>query len=143
MNFTCLGDNVNLASRLEGANKAYGTFIMVSEPVRKKLNPYLFSTRFLDFLAVKGKNEPVLVYEVRGWANEESPMWLDIAGKIYQEGIDKYLAREWDDAIIKFSEVLSLFPDDAPSKVYIERCNHFKRYPPEENWDGRFVLKTK
>jgi adenylate cyclase len=143
MNFTCLGDNVNLASRLEGANKAYGTFIMISEPVKKQLNPYLFSTRFLDFLAVKGKNEPVLVYEVRGWRNEESPMWLDIAGKIYQEGIDKYLAREWDNAIIKFNEVLSLFPDDAPSKVYIERCNHFKRYPPEKDWDGRFVLKTK
>ncbi len=116
---------------------------MISAPVKKPINPYLFSTRFLDFLAVKGKNEPVLVYEVRGWRNEESPMWLDIAGKIYQEGIDKYLAREWDNAIIKFNEVLSLLPDDAPSNVYIERCNHFKRYPPEKDWDGRFVLKTK
>ncbi|MBQ2593375.1 MAG: hypothetical protein II567_08875, partial [Candidatus Riflebacteria bacterium] len=143
MNFTCLGDNVNLASRLEGANKAYGTFIMISEPVKKQLNPYLFSTRFLDFLAVKGKNEPVLVYEVRGWQNEETQVWKDKAGNLYQQGIDKYLAREWDKAIESFEEVLKLVPDDAPSKVYIERCKHFKQEPPEENWDGRFVLKTK
>ena len=143
MNFTCLGDNVNLASRLEGANKAYGTFIMISESVKKQLNPYLFSTRFLDFLAVKGKNEPVLVYEVRGWLNEETEIWKEKAGKIYQQGIDKYLAREWDNAIQLFREVLSLVPDDSPSKVYIERCEHFKQEPPDENWDGRFVLKTK
>ncbi len=143
MNFTCLGDNVNLASRLEGANKAYGTFIMISEPVKKQLNPYLFSTRFLDFLAVKGKNEPVLVYEVRGWQNEETQVWKDKAGNLYQQGIDKYLAREWDKAIESFEEVLKLVPDDAPSKVYIERCKHFKQEPPEENWDGRFILKTK
>ena len=143
MNFTCLGDNVNLASRLEGANKAYGTFIMISESVKNQLNPYLFSTRFLDFLAVKGKNEPVLVYEVRGWLNEETPIWKEKAGKIYQEGINKYLARDWDNAISLFEEVLKLVPDDSPSKVYIERCQHFKQSPPEENWDGRFVLKTK
>ncbi|MBP5470196.1 MAG: hypothetical protein J6Z11_13230 [Candidatus Riflebacteria bacterium] len=143
MNFTCLGDNVNLASRLEGANKAYGTFIMISESVKKQLNPYLFSTRFLDFLAVKGKNEPVLVYEVRGWLNEENEIWKEKAGNIYQQGIDKYLAREWDNAIALFEEVLSLVPEDAPSKVYIERCQHFKQSPPEANWDGRFVLKTK
>ena len=143
MNFTCLGDNVNLASRLEGANKAYGTFIMISESVKKQLNPYLFSIRFLDFLAVKGKNEPVLVYEVRGWLNEETEVWREKAGKIYQEGIDKYLAREWDNAISLFEEVLKLVPDDSPSKVYIERCEHFKQSPPEANWDGRFILKTK
>ena len=143
MNFTCLGDNVNLASRLEGANKAYGTFIMISEPVKKQLNPYLFSTRFLDFLAVKGKNEPVLVYEVRGWQNEETQVWKEKAGELYHQGIDKYLAREWDKAIESFEEVLKLVPDDAPSKVYIERCKHFKQEPPEANWDGRFILKTK
>lgn len=143
MNFTCLGDNVNLASRLEGANKAYGTFIMISESVKKQLNPYLFSIRFLDFLAVKGKNEPVLVYEVRGWLNEENDVWKEKAGKIYQQGIDKYLAREWENAISLFNEVLKLVPDDAPSKVYIDRCEHFKQSPPEDNWDGRFVLKTK
>ncbi|MBR4328900.1 MAG: adenylate/guanylate cyclase domain-containing protein, partial [Candidatus Riflebacteria bacterium] len=143
MNFTCLGDNVNLASRLEGANKAYGTFIMISEPVKKQLNPYLFSTRFLDFLAVKGKNEPVLVYEVRGWQNEETQVWKEKAGELYQNGIDKYLAREWNKAIELFEEVLKLVPDDAPSKVYIDRCKHFKQEPPEENWDGRFILKTK
>ncbi len=143
MNFTCLGDNVNLASRLEGANKAYGTFIMISESVKKQLNPYLFSTRFLDFLAVKGKNEPVLVYEVRGFIEDESEVWLDKAGKLYEQGIKEYLAREWDKAIDLFEEVLNLIPDDSPSKVYIERCQHFKLVPPEKNWDGRFILKTK
>lgn len=143
MNFTCLGDNVNLASRLEGANKAYGTFIMITEAVKKQLNPYLFSTRFLDFLAVKGKDQPVLVYEVRGWINEESSVWKEKAGNIYQQAIDKYLAREWDNAIALFKQVIELMGEDAPSEVYIGRCNHFKEEPPEANWDGRYILKTK
>lgn len=143
MNFTCLGDNVNLASRLEGANKAYGTFIMISQSVKEKLKPNLFSIRFLDFLAVKGKNEPVLVYEVRCWLDEETDIWKDKAGSIYHKGIDKYLTREWDESISLFEQVLKLVPDDAPSKVYIDRCKHFKLEPPEKNWDGRFILKTK
>ena len=143
MNFTCLGDNVNLASRLEGANKAYGTFIMITEAVKKQLNPYLFSTRFLDFLAVKGKDQPVLVYEVRGWINEESSVWKEKAGNLYQQAIDKYLAREWDNSIALFKQVIELMGEDAPSEVYIGRCNHFKEEPPEANWDGRYILKTK
>ncbi len=143
MNFTCLGDNVNLASRLEGANKAYGTFIMITENVKKQLNPYLFSTRFLDFLAVKGKDQPVLVYEVRGWINEESSIWKEKAGNLYQQAIDKYLAREWDNSIALFKQVIELMGEDAPSEVYIGRCNHFKEEPPEANWDGRYILKTK
>lgn len=143
MNFTCLGDSVNLASRLEGANKAYNTFIMVAESVKKQLNPYLFSTRFLDFLAVKGKDKPVLVYEVRGWVKEETDVWKNKASVLYQHGIDSYLAREWDKSRSLFEEVLKLIPEDGPSKVYIERCLEFKVNPPPEKWDGRYILKTK
>lgn len=143
MNFTCLGDNVNLASRLEGANKAYGTFIMITEAVKQQLNPEQFSLRFLDFLAVKGKDQPVLVYEVRGFMSEEKEIWKEKAGKIYSNGIEKYLARQWDEAIDLFNQVLEIIPNDGPSKVYIERCVLFKQTPPPEKWDGRFVLKTK
>lgn len=143
MNFTCLGDNVNLASRLEGANKTYGTSIMVSESVKKQLNPYLFSTRFLDFLAVKGKDQPVSVYEVRGWIKDEKEIWKSTASNLYQEGINNYLERKWNDAIANFMQVIEIMGEDAPSQVYIERCKNFKTNPPPEKWDGRYILHTK
>lgn len=142
MNFTCLGDGVNLASRLEGANKAYGTLMMISDAVHRQIDQTLISTRFLDFLAVKGKDRPVEVFEVRGYRRNETTGWVE-AEKLYAGGIEMYLQREWDAAIEAFSGVLKLLPDDGPSQVYIDRCKAFKTTPPPEQWDGRYVLKSK
>jgi adenylate cyclase len=142
MNFTCLGDGVNLASRLEGANKAYGTFIMIAESVHRHINTRLISTRFLDFLAVKGKAKPMEVFEVRGYHADEPEHWADCR-KSYDEGIRLYLSRDWKKAEAAFNEVLKAFPDDGPAGVYIERCREFASNPPPENWDGRYILKTK
>lgn len=142
MNFTCLGDGVNLASRLEGANKAYGTFIMIAESVHRQIDRDSISTRFLDFLAVKGKEKPMEVFEVRGYRKDEPPEWLE-AEELYKEGIKLYLAREWDKAITTFARVIELLPGDGPSGVYSERCREFKKTPPPENWDGRYILKSK
>ncbi|HPT46165.1 MAG TPA: adenylate/guanylate cyclase domain-containing protein, partial [Candidatus Rifleibacterium sp.] len=142
MNFTCLGDGVNLASRLEGANKAYNTLMMISDTVHAGIDKKLISTRFLDFLAVKGKNKPVEVYEVRGYRRSESELWSK-AEPLYQEGIKLYLNRNWQEAEAAFFRVLELMPDDGPSKVYIDRCVHFKQEPPPQDWDGRFILKSK
>ncbi len=142
MNFTCLGDGVNLASRLEGANKAYGTYIMISDSVHKKIDRDLISTRFLDYLAVKGKLKPIEVYEVRGYRRDESAAWLE-AEPLYKNALEKYLARSWDEAIGSFENVLKLCPCDGPAEMYIERCRQFKLTPPPENWDGSYSLKTK
>ena len=142
MNFTCLGDGVNLASRLEGANKAYGTLSMISESVHKQIDRSLISTRFLDYLAVKGKEKPIEVFEVRGYRRDELPAWLE-AEPLYKNAIEQYLARNWDTAIELFENVLRLCPADGPSQIYIERCRQFKKTPPAENWDGSYSLKTK
>lgn len=142
MNFTCLGDGVNLASRLEGANKAYGTLMMIADSVHNRIDRGLISTRFLDFLAVKGKDRPVEVFEVRGYRRDESELWLQ-AEAAYKNGISLYLARDWEKAIAAFSTVLQLLPEDGPAQVYIDRCEEFKQHPPPENWDGRYILKSK
>lgn len=142
MNFTCLGDGVNLASRLEGANKAYGTLMMIADSVHNRIDRGLISTRFLDFLAVKGKDRPVEVFEVRGYRRDENELWLQ-AEAAYKDGISLYLARNWEKAIAAFSAVLQLLPEDGPAQVYIDRCEEFKQYPPPENWDGRYILKSK
>ncbi len=142
MNFTCLGDGVNLASRLEGANKAYETLMMISDSVHERIDRKLISTRFLDFLAVKGKNKPVEVFEVRGYRADETELWLK-AEPGYNEGIKLYLNRCWPEAIAAFKGVLELVPDDGPAKVYIDRCEHFRSEPPPPDWDGRYILKSK
>jgi len=142
MNFTCLGDGVNLASRLEGANKAYGTLMMIADSVHNRIDRGLISTRFLDFLAVKGKDRPVEVFEVRGYRRDEAELWLQ-AESAYKDGINLYLARDWEKAIAAFSTVLQLLPEDGPAQVYIDRCEEFKQHPPPENWDGRYILKSK
>ncbi len=142
MNFTCLGDGVNLASRLEGANKAYGTFMMISDSVHNRIDQKLISTRFLDFLAVKGKDRPVEVFEVRGYRANEPVEW-EKAAQYYKDGIDLYLKRSWADAIEAFSLVRQLLPDDGPAQVYIDRCREFSMAPPPKNWDGRYILRNK
>ena len=142
MNFTCLGDGVNLASRLEGANKAYGTLSMISESVHRQIDRQLISTRFLDYLAVKGKEKPIEVFEVRGYRRNETAAWLE-AEPVYKSGIEQYLARNWDTAVELFEKVLQLCPGDGPSAIYIERSRQFKKSPPPENWDGSYSLKTK
>ncbi|MGM0599814.1 MAG: adenylate/guanylate cyclase domain-containing protein [Candidatus Rifleibacteriota bacterium] len=142
MNFTCLGDGVNLASRLEGANKPYNTLMMISESVYKRLNPEVFSTRFLDYLAVKGKKQPIKVYELRGYLSEEKEEWLK-AEKFYNKGIESYLNRDWNKAIELFEKVLKFVPQDSPTRIFIERSLAFKKNPPPEDWDGRFILTSK
>ncbi|MEW6711094.1 MAG: adenylate/guanylate cyclase domain-containing protein, partial [Candidatus Riflebacteria bacterium] len=142
MNFTCLGDGVNLASRLEGANKNYGTLNMIAESVYSRIDRNIFSTRFLDYLAVKGKEQPIKVYELRCLRKNETEAWL-AADPLYHQGIDFYISREWDQAITSFNQVLKIVPDDEPAKIFIERCQKFKAEPPPEKWDGRYILKTK
>ncbi len=141
MNFTCMGDGVNLASRLEGANKEYGTMMMVSDATYQKVK-HVIRGRFLDFLAVKGKKEPVKVYELVCKHGEEPEGWFERKA-MYDDAIQLHLERKWDEAIAKFEAVLSKYPDDGPSKTYITRCKEYKDNPPPEGWDGRYILTHK
>ena len=141
MNFTCMGDGVNLASRLEGANKEYGTMMMVSDNTYQRVK-HAVRGRFLDFLAVKGKKEPVKVHELVCKIGDEPEGWFEKT-ELYDKGIQLHLERKWDEAIATFEEVLKLDPNDGPSKTYITRCNEYKVNPPPEGWDGRYILTHK
>lgn len=141
MNYTVMGDAVNLASRLEGANKAYGTYIMISHDTYSQTSGE-FEVRFLDVITVVGKQEPVKVYELmsrKGRLDEPAIRML----RAYDDGISQYNKRNWEAAISCFEAALGLVTDDGPSRTYVERCKLFIKEPPAADWDGVFRLKGK
>ncbi len=140
--YTAMGDSVNLGSRLEGANKEYGTAIMLSEFTYEKVRG-LFPVRELDLLRVVGKEQPVRVYELLGLSDGDVPEQKRKAVEIYLKGLEQYRAKNWDAAIALFKQALEVDSEDGPSQAYIGRCEDFKVLPPPENWDGVFVMKTK
>jgi adenylate cyclase len=136
-NYTVMGDMVNLASRLEGANKAYGTFLMISETTVAKLGGAV-DVRELDRIAVKGKDLPVTVYEVLDEVGVTDPAWLARARK-FEEGLALYRAKDFAAAIAVFEANAG----DEPSQIFIERCKHFIEEPPAADWDGVWRMKEK
>jgi adenylate cyclase len=140
--YTVMGDNVNLGSRLEGANKVYGTYIMCSEATRK-IVAHAIITRELDLIQVKGKTEGILVHEVVAKLADGISDAKKQAIELYHQGLEAYKKKQWDVGIGLFNEALMHDPLDPPSKVYIERCMEFKDNPPPEDWDGIFTMRTK
>ncbi len=137
--YTVMGDSVNLGSRLEGINKEYGTHIVISEFTRKQL-PDGFVCRELDLVAVKGKKEPVRIFELV--ASRPDPAWSERL-ELYKRALDFYKNRRFDEARAGFETVAARWPDDGPSKMYIKRCETLVEEPPPEMWDGVYVMKTK
>jgi adenylate cyclase len=140
LSWTVMGDNVNLASRLEGITKQYHVQIVISEATYRQVSSR-FVCRELDKIRVKGKNRPVNIYELMDVAAEKSryePLLerFDVAMKSYK-------TQNWSDAANQFSEVLANFPDDGPSQVFLERAIEFAENAPEDKWDGVYVMKTK
>lgn len=138
--YTVMGDNVNLGSRLEGINKEYGTNIVISEYTYERVKD-TFVCRELDAVKVKGKLLPVKIYELMG-DRQNSDKWTEYV-TIFEEGLAKYRQGAWENAIDCFNRVLAIHPDDHPSHMYIERCRHLKANPPEGQWDGVFTMTKK
>ena len=141
MDYTMIGDGVNLAARLESACKQYSAHILISEFTQEKLKG-TYRLRDIDLVVVKGKTEPVRVFEVLDYHTAETfPNLMDNVG-YFNEAILDYRAGDWDKSIKKFNECLSANPDDELSKTYIGRCEQLKADPPE-NWDGIWVMTSK
>ncbi|MEW5966843.1 MAG: adenylate/guanylate cyclase domain-containing protein [Pseudomonadota bacterium] len=139
--YTVIGDTVNLASRLEQANKFYGTRILVSEGTRTLAGDTL-AFREIDSLRVAGKLEPVKVFELIGLADEVSDT-TRLAVQAYESGLARYRAQDWDVAEAAFRDCLANAPGDQPSQVMLERIAAFRQMPPETGWDGVWVAGSK
>lgn len=135
MNYTVLGDSVNVASRLEGANKVFGSSVLVSESTFSKLGAG-FIGRPLDYIVVKGKSEHVKVYELMA-LNDEMASEEDRALCVeFTATFDLFMTRRWDDALEKAAAILSKYPDDVASLQLRNRCLKYRTDPPPEDWDG-------
>jgi adenylate cyclase len=139
--YTVIGDTVNLASRLEQANKFYGTRILVSETTRTLAGDTL-AFREIDSLRVAGKLEPVRVYELLGVVADLSEGDRQRV-QAFEAGLARYRAQDWDAAEAAFRECLAIEPKDKPSQVMLERIAAFRQTPPEAGWDGVWVALSK
>ncbi len=141
MDFTMIGDGVNLAARLESACKQYSARILISEFTRKKLKG-TYRMRDVDLVIVKRKTKPVGVYEVLDYHTDDTyPNLMDNVN-YFNEGVKNYRKGDWDKAIAKFQEAIKATPSDKLAQTYIERCEHLKAEPPKD-WDGVWVMKSK
>jgi adenylate cyclase len=141
-NYTVTGDPVNLASRLEGVNKQYGTGILISEFTHKKVGNRLV-TRLVDRVQVVGKSEPVKIYELIDIANKPLDEKMKYFLDIYEQGLKAYQERRWDEGIAFMEHALEKVPDDSVCQLYVERMKLYQITPPSDNWSGVFILQSK
>ena len=142
MDYTIIGDGVNLAARLESACKQYGAHILISEFTYRALRG-TYRMREVDIVVVQGKTKPVSIYEVLDYHNDDSyPNLVDAMG-LFRNGLLSYRKRQWAKAGKLFDEVLALNPNDKAAKLYIERCVKMAANPPGDDWDGTYVMESK
>lgn len=140
MAYTVIGDAVNLGSRLEGLTRQYGVSIIVSESVREKVPDYFF--RELDRVRVKGKDEPVTLFEPLG-SEAEIADGVKTELALYHEALDFYRRRAWEQAQVRFQDLHEAKPAERLYKIYMERIVHFRNHPPDSRWDGIYVHTSK
>ncbi|MTI88611.1 MAG: adenylate/guanylate cyclase domain-containing protein [Balneolaceae bacterium] len=144
-NYTMMGDNVNLAARCESGAKQYGVYTMVTESTKKEAescgDDCVF--RLLDNIVVKGRTQPVKVYEIADLKADADEQLFECIS-LYEDGMRLYFNQEWDKAINKFQQSAKLERHTPnPSEIFIERCRMMKAEPPEAEWNGVFVMKSK
>lgn len=136
--YTAIGDTVNLASRLEGMNKLYGTHILVSESTRATVRDE-FVFREIDLVRVKGKQRPVVVYELMGLVGDQTHSALI---EEFSTALAVYREKRFREAEGLFSGIMQRY-GDGPSRLYAQRCAEYMEAPPPDGWDGVFVARTK
>lgn len=139
--YTVMGDSVNLGSRLEGANKQYGTNIIIGETTFEQVGDVMIC-RELDSVAVKGKALPVRIYELLGESGQVSEDRLQLA-RGFSMGLAAYKNRQWEKAGAIFRMLQSNYPEDKPTQLYVDRVAELKKNPPPADWDCVYVMKTK
>ncbi|HTQ34651.1 MAG TPA: adenylate/guanylate cyclase domain-containing protein [Stellaceae bacterium] len=139
--FTVIGDTVNLASRLEGINKVYGTRVIIADDTLR-LAQHEVETREIDMIAVAGKAEPVRIHELLSPFGQLAAAEGELRGE-FAAGLEAYRARDWDHAERQFSQCLKLKPCDGPSVLFVDRVRAMRASPPPMDWDGvwRFAHK--
>ncbi|MEC7855249.1 MAG: CHASE2 domain-containing protein [Candidatus Neomarinimicrobiota bacterium] len=146
MNYTMMGDTVNLAARLESSAKQYGVYIQIADSTYESVKDQVV-VRALDFVKVMGKEEPVKVFELISETGQEPEPYKKIL-PAFHEALGHYFNQDWDMAIAAFKaadELEEMFPGRKtnPSRIYIPRCEHFKVNPPGDDWDGVWTLTSK
>ena len=141
MDYTMMGDTVNLAARLEGVNKQYATYTMISQNTYGQVKDQV-EVRELDTIRVMGKKEGVLVYELLARKGQLDPQKAQVLAA-FARGRELYKQRQWAAAKAVFAEVAALDPQDGPARNYVARCEEYLLNPPGAEWDGVFVMKQK
>jgi adenylate cyclase len=141
LDYTAIGDTVNLASRLEGTNKMFGSHIIISETTYDQARSAI-EARPLDFIRVKGKTKPIRIFELLAKRGELPDDALKRV-RAFEEGVELYRTRKFRDALTIFQEIQKTSPDDVPASLYVKRCSEIagQDLPPE--WDGVYVMTTK
>ena len=141
MSYTVMGDTVNLASRLEGANKAYGGRVLVSAATIAGADDAI-EAREIDRVVLLGQTQPQAVFEIMGRKGELTPAQVELRTR-FSEGLAAYRARRWDEALRAFAAALESVPNDGPSMIFIKRIDSLMKTPPGEDWDGSWHLEQK
>ena len=142
MDYTMIGDAVNLGARIESACKAYSAKLLISEGTYQKLKG-TYRVREVDLVVVKGKTQPVAIYEILDFYEEQDfPNVMDVVNH-FNSAVKHYRKQDWVRAIEGFNRALSFHPADNLCKTYLQRCKILQSKPPGADWDGVWIMKSK
>lgn len=141
LSYTVMGDAVNLTNRLEGLNKEYNTHILIGQATLNEL-PDDYAYRLVDIVVVKGKTEPVPIYELVAIKGDITSLDAEFL-HLFSQAVKFYVERDWARAKIRFAKLLLTKPGDHACEIFIQRCEEYEKNPPPEDWGGEYVFKIK